>query len=260
MHSILSLVLGFAAYQLASCVPNDSRLGPRQSKPDYSYTGVTGPTYWGKLSPDYALCSTGNNQSPINIDGSIGTDRVSSAAYPEVPSATATNNGKTIQIDTSGFNPRGNLTIGNKLYLLENIHVHTPSEHHIFNEHYPLEVHFVHKSITDANDLAVAGFVFEIGSQGSQALDDVVAAIAQTGTAPLDLRAASTLLRDTTFYRYPGSLTTPPCSQGVTWMVANQAARLDERDYNAIKDKIKFNARFIQNRPGQDNVVEDTCR
>ncbi len=75
----------------------------------------------------------------------IPTVRVTSVSYPYVQSATAENTGKTIQIDATKFNPRGTLTFNNKVYLLENIHVHTPSEHRLFEEHFPLETHFVHR-------------------------------------------------------------------------------------------------------------------
>lgn len=97
-------------------------------------------------------------------------------------------------------------------------------------------------------------------------VDGIVNAISQikspgssSGTGSLDLRPVANFIRDTPLYRYDGSLTTPPCDEGVTWLVANRPVDLDIDDYNAIKDVVKFNARYTQNAPGQDNLLEAAC-
>ncbi len=171
-------------------------------------------------------------------------------------------------------------------YELDNIHFHTPSEHRIFNEHYPLEVHLVHKlkagkttsrnldvtlpanSDADGKSLLVCGVAFQLTTDGRTTplvteiirnLSQIKAAGSRTTTGPLDFSPLAALVNTNQFYRYDGSLTTPPCSQGVTWLVAQRTAPLNVASYNALKDNMKFNSRYTQNTPGQQNLLQFAC-
>lgn len=211
--------------------------------PHWSYEGGDGPKYWGDLAQDFALCSEGSEQSPINLDQEI-------AAYADPVQLfwnsgaewTVANNGHTIQVNT----PNGGLmTVSGKDYELLQFHFHAPSEHAINGKRSPMEVHFVHKAHDGA--LAVVGVMLTGG--GTNTLFDAVMSAAPrvVGESPVGLRDPNTLLpSDEGFYRYQGSLTTPPCSETVLWTVMNTPVRVSDAQIEAFMDLYEMNARPLQ--------------
>jgi len=184
----------------------------------WAYDGKEGPSAWGKLADDYAACAAGKAQSPINIKGAkaetlpqIGTD------YP-VSGLKIINNGHTIQVNQGDG---GAAMLGGVRYNLAQFHFHAPSEHRISGRAYAMEAHLVHK---DANGkLAVIGLMFKEGKANpflahfwarlpKEAGPEQAASEVQINTTEL-------LPKDKTYYHYEGSLTTPPCSEGVNWYV-----------------------------------------
>lgn len=180
-----------------------------------------GTEQWGLLDPAYATCSSGLQQSPIDVIRAYAQHRLlPPLAFHYTPSATldVANLGHTIQGVAPGT---GNtLRIGSKSYTLVQFHFHTPSENFLDGEQYPLELHLVHRA-TD-NSLAVVGVFFDEGAANAE-LQKIIAATpdeeGEHGSAPgFQLNA---LIPSGPIYRFAGSLTTPPCSEGVAWHVAS---------------------------------------
>lgn len=143
--SFLFITSLFAAGTQAICSHN-THLYDRATAAQFSYTGMTGPLNWHSLGPNSTTCAKGKYQTPINLDAGIssksGADFI--ANYPTTRRADYENLGTTIEV--LGDKIGGTLTFEKKTYKLLQFHFHTPSEHRIDNEHFPLEVHFVHKS------------------------------------------------------------------------------------------------------------------
>ena len=144
---------GFAAVTSAALVRGGASLVPRATG-SYSYIGDTGPLLWGSLDPANALCSTGVNQTPININpgSSPGVTTLAAAnrpvlTWPDVSGANFENLGLTVQAFVSGSTS----FLGDDYSLLQ-FHFHTPSEHLLSKEHFPLEVHFVHQKTGESHD------------------------------------------------------------------------------------------------------------
>lgn len=192
-------------------------LGGTQAQ-DWDYGTVHGPEHWSELSRDYHLCKAGRNQSPVDIRDPISADLPVLELTYQPTLAKILNNGHTIEVD---FNLLVNkLSIGNHDYLLQQIHFHTPSEHHLNGQEFPLEAHFVHRD--SQGNLAVVAVLFDLGPL-NPSLDSLWALLPEEPglqkdlTSPLDPASLIPASRD--YFRYSGSLTTPPCSEGVLWIV-----------------------------------------
>jgi carbonic anhydrase len=219
----------------------------------WSYHGTTGPTHWGTLEPEYATCDTGTRQSPINIPAvqrSVMSALV--GTYPAV-SGPLFNNGHTVQMDVG---PGAEVTIDGRRYVLSEFHFHHPSEHTVQGRRYAAEVHMVHRDSTGA--VAVLGTFITAGERDS-AWTPLLAALPHrrgdtaSFSGPVDL-ARLFHVRDLAAERvrtYPGSLTTPPCSQGVTWLVRETPIYLSPAQIARIRAAMHTNARPVQSRHGR---------
>ena len=184
----------------------------------WGYTGHGAPENWGKLSPEFAACASGKSQSPINIVDAIKGELPANKVNYRPSKVVVENNGHTIQANYSDSN--NTLRIGDKVYTLKQFHFHVPSENMIKGKSFPLEAHFVH---ADAKgNLAVLGVLYEDGKANSR-LAPIWQAMPQKGGQKTALKqqfdAATLLPASLDYYRFSGSLTTPPCSEGVNWLV-----------------------------------------
>ncbi|WP_158549241.1 carbonic anhydrase [Lysobacter silvisoli] len=179
-----------------------------------------GTESWGALDPAFAACSSGTQQSPVDVvtgKAHSGTLPALSFHYASSADFHVDHLGHTVQAAV----PAGNtLTIGSKTYQLLQFHFHTPSENFIDGEQYPLELHLVHRASDQS--LAVVAILFDEGAADPQ-LQKIVSVLpqeeGQSGTVSgFNLRA---LVPHGRVYRFKGSLTTPPCSEGVSWHVVN---------------------------------------
>ncbi|KFA61821.1 hypothetical protein S40285_07544 [Stachybotrys chlorohalonatus IBT 40285] len=226
-----------------------------------AYDGVEGALNWHGLSSNNSLCASGTNQSPINLGTSIATAEGSSYnlkidSYPD--GAELENLGSTVQV---GLN--GSATVADKDYSLVQFHVHTPSEHHVLGEFYPMEAHFVFQASDES--LAVIGFMVEAASDSDRASASLTAALSRANelSALGDTAATETLdfddlishVSNSTVYNYDGSLTTPPCAEGVKFNIVADPVYIDVSVFRAVKKVIKFNSRFVQNAPGEKNLL-----
>jgi carbonic anhydrase len=228
---------------------------PPAHAPHWSYEGAEAPSHWAALSPDFALCGSGHQQSPIDIVSPAATLlRAGAAGFegarfdrvdPRTVPVDIVNNGHTVQVDTVGS---GVLLIGNDRYVLQQFHFHTPSEHTVDGRSFPLEVHFVHR--TADGKLAVVGLLFEEGAE-NPALTPYWSRMPKSAGPPVDLgRGGVDILKVLPprydVYRYAGSLTTPPCSEGVNWLVLKEHATASAAQIEAFRTLMRHDNRPVQ--------------
>lgn len=183
----------------------------------WGYSGTNGPEHWGEITKEYTLCASGKNQTPVNMTGFI------SAQLPEIRfsypgnAAEILNNGHTVQVNYSAGNT---IKVGGSEFELKQFHFHSPSENQIEGKFFPLEGHLVH---ADKNgNLAVVTVMFEEGS-ANKAMDSLWKQMPENEGGKYALSSAvnarSLLPKNRSYYRFSGSLTTPPCTEGVLWLV-----------------------------------------
>jgi carbonic anhydrase len=185
----------------------------------WGYSGDRGQEQWANLSPEYASC-TGKNQSPIDLDGFIEAELPDIAFNYQPGGRKVLNNGHTVQVD---YAPGSTIELDGTTFELKQFHFHAPSENHIQGESFPLEAHLVHAS--DEGALAVVAVMFEEGDEAAGLADAWNEMPEQAGDEHLlsEQASASALLpSDHDYYRFNGSLTTPPCTEGVRWLVMKQ--------------------------------------
>ena len=209
----------------------------------WGYGQTNGPSQWAKLSRDYFWCGIGKNQSPIDIrrEDVLTTDlRAIEFAYGPVNGRLRRDNGVlTLQV-VSG---KAAITDEQHRFALTAIQFHSPSEHTDGGNHYPLEVQLVHKD-KDGN-VAVVALWFRRG-EDNPALGEILAAAQKTGGASVSLDPGKLLPPTTDFYRYNGSLTTPPCIEGVRWYVMSEVAEASEEQLRAFLSLTGRNNRPVQ--------------
>lgn len=212
---------------------------------DWGYKGRKGPENWGKISPEYRACSTGSSQSPIDIRGTITADVEPLNILWQRSSMTMINNGHTIQVNV----PPGNMLIrSGKFYELLQFHFHAPSEHNVDGKAYPMEVHFVHRE-KDTDRLAVLAVFMNTGMPNTAfgALSQMFPAKEGEEVKVDRISPRELLPISLEYWRYEGSLTTPPCTENVTWLVARQPVLVDGGDIMHFVSIYNGNARPIMN-------------
>jgi carbonic anhydrase len=189
-------------------------------------------------------CTLGRQQSPIDLTGAIPADMATPRpSWTAVHGGAVLNTGHTIQVNLSGA---GTLDLGGATYSLQQFHFHHPSEHTIDGKAFPLELHLVHAA--QDGRLAVVGVLFEEGP-ANPALDAVWAtAPGREGKAAVafDIDAADFLPKGGGAFRYEGSLTTPPCSETVSWTVMATPLTASHAQIAAFAAMFPDNARAVQ--------------
>ncbi len=229
--------------------------------PHWGYGPDDGPDSWASLSPVYATCGKGSQQSPIDIaDASYGEQRNWQRKYSSIPVviehtehvADIVDNGHTIQI--SG-DKASTLVIEGKAYVLAQFHFHTPSEHKVNGRQYPMEMHLVHQSAD--GQFAVVGILIEEGAHNSnydlliENLPDAPGEKRHLENITVDID--DLLPEDDKAFSYEGSLTTPPCLEGVHWLVAQKAVQLSAAQLKQFSRRIHRNNRPVQ--PLNDRLI-----
>jgi carbonic anhydrase len=224
----------------------------KAAHPHWGYKGKADPAHWAELDQANAACKLSKEQSPINID--TGKARKAALAPLEFSYAPGTaeliNNGHTMQVNL----PQGStLKVGAQTAKLLQFHFHTPSEEKINGVNYPMVAHFVHK--TDDGKLSVVAVLFKQGKDNAT-LAPVFAALPDEGKK-VELAAfdpVAVLPAKRSYYKFTGSLTTPPCSDGVQWQVLKQPVELSKAQIAAFHHFYKANARPVQ--PLNGRIVE----
>ncbi len=210
----------------------------------WSYEGEGGPAHWGHLSHDFETCSTGKSQSPIDISDAVKTDEDIKLHYTKSP-LRIINNGHTIQVNID----KGSYAeINGKKYDLLQFHFHTPSEHTVKGEAFPMEVHLVHKS--SDGKLAVIGVMLKEGKKNTiiQSVWDNLPKEEEKDKLVKGVSISADELLPTVrkYYNYSGSLTTPPCTEGVDWNVMVNPVEMSREQVEKFKTFYEMNARPVQ--------------
>lgn len=227
----------------------------------FNYTETGGPLNWyGLNSTANNLCAKGKHQSPIVLDKRTGFLEDNSKLVMKVPKTDGgrmENIGDVIQVKTNGT-----LSFEGLNYTLSQFHFHTPSEHRIEEEYSPMEMHWVYQ--TPNKDTAVVAFMFELNPYGynPEVVDNIFHNLGgasepgnYTKTEELEFDYFIDHLMHNPIYYYTGSLTTPPCTEGIKWLVSQIPLPLNVCTYNAVKRVLKYNARYTQNALGEENLL-----
>lgn len=210
----------------------------------WSYEGGNGPAKWGDLDAANKVCSIGAQQSPIDIDHPIKSQLPALKLSWPKSADTIVNNGHTIQLN---FADGGTLLLGDVKYKLVQVHFHRPSEHTIADKNFPMEAHFVHRA--DSGGLAVVGVLMTEGKPNaafSQIVKTMPATEGPAVKADPAINPSALLPQKLGYYRYSGSLTTPPCSELVEWLVLTDPIQVAATDVAAFAKLYPLNARPVQ--------------
>lgn len=212
--------------------------------PHWEYEGKHGPAKWGALEPGFALCGLGKAQSPIDIR------HASKSVLPALDfgytgsSAEVVNNGHTIQVNLADA---GALTIDGSTYKLVQFHFHTPSEEKIQGRAYSMVAHLVHKN--EEGKLAVVAVMLKQGKANAAlkpVFDSMPTSHEEKQTLEGKFDVGQILPSDRGYYKFVGSLTTPPCSENVLWHVMKQPVEVSKEQIAAFRKLYKHNARPVQ--------------
>lgn len=224
------------------------------SGPHWSYGGDTGPEYWAKLNPEWKQCAAGKEQSPINLVGGFANGGPALQTAYKAAMASVVNNGHTIQVNLTDA---GDATLDGKRYNLVQFHFHTPSEEQINGRPADLEAHLVHKS--DDGKLLVVAVLLNRGKDNlvlKPVLDSLPKQPDESHPLAKPFDPAKLLPASKGFYHYEGSLTTPPCTEGVQWFVMKQIGSLSPGQLQAFTSLYPYNARPVQPVNGRE-IVEN---
>ncbi|MGS3184655.1 carbonic anhydrase [Aeromonas taiwanensis] len=200
--------------------------------PHWEYGGEGGPAKWASLTPEYGQCA-GSNQSPVNLTGLVEAELAPLQFHYQAGGHSVTNNGHTVQVD---YAPDSTLELDGMRFTLKQFHFHAPSENLIEGKSYPLEGHLVHAN--DKGELAVVAVMFEPGGANpalGQAWQSLPAKAGEHHELKKPVSAEQLLPAKRDYYRFSGSLTTPPCSEGVRWLVMKDPVQVSQAQIDAFK-------------------------
>ena len=242
----------------------------RTEKTEWGYKAKNGPQVWGQLSPEYILCAEGRHQSPIDlVNPTPAKLPLITDEYYWTRDLNIRNTGHTIEV---AYPEGSRIYIDGTSYQLLQFHFHAPSEHTVAGKSFDMEMHVVHKS--KEGNLAVVGLLIEKGRHNfsyDPVWDHLPAVPGETqrvtvnGNLPVEPRmmlSPNGQITDEAVqpfppsYRYEGSLTTPPCSQGVKWIVLTTPIEMSEAQIAAFKAIIHDNNRPVQPLNGRKLFVD----
>jgi len=201
---------------IATAAPATIAHAQETHAPHWGYQGEAGPAHWGAIDDAYEACAIGQQQSPIDIPADLPPTGVDLAFDYEETGLHIANNGHTILV---AYDPGSAIRLGGKIFAVAQFHFHVPSEHTIEGVAAPLEMHIVHQAADGA--LAVIGVLFDFAEDDNPFLAEFWDDLPAEGEIerPGSINIAAAFDPAGPFFAYPGSLTTPPCSEGVSWLV-----------------------------------------
>ncbi len=213
-------------------------------KAHWGYEGHEGPTHWGDLAAEYSTCKTGKSQSPINITAAK-TAKLADIKFSYQPSALdVVNNGHTIQVN---YAAGSSIEVGGKKYKLLQFHFHSPSEHTVDGKPYDMVAHLVHQA--GDGQLGVIGVLLKKG-KANPVIDSIWAQLPKHAgdhkKADTKVNVADLLPAKHAYYNYSGSLTTPPCSEGVNWMMMQTPVEVSAEQVAAFTNIFSTSVRPVQ--------------
>ncbi len=257
--TVVAVTLAGSAFAVAraSAQTADSEQYRSPWKTPWDYEGARGAAHWSQLDSAYAACA-GREQSPIDIGATVKADLPAlQFASRSGPVRYVINNGHTIRVDYRAGNG-DSLVAGSERYELTQFHFHRPSEERVRGAGYPMEVHLMYR----ARDGRVAGVTVFIRPGRSNATVDTVwahmpRAEGRNAVPGVDADPADLLPRDTRgYFVYSGSLTAPPCTEGVRWFVLKQPIELSAAQIDAFARLYPNDARPVQ--PLNGRIVRES--
>ncbi|MGH8700384.1 MAG: carbonic anhydrase [Burkholderiales bacterium] len=220
----------------------------------WGYAGEAGPQNWSKLDSKFAMCGLGRNQSPIDLAGFVEAELKPLKLEYQAGAADMVNNGHTVQVN---YAVGSSLTVDGRTFELRQFHFHAPSENKVSGKQFPLEGHLVHAD-KDGN-LAVVAVMFQEGAANAllaKLWEKMPAKAGDRNALPAGLSVSQMLPADRDYYRFNGSLTTPPCSEGVWWLVVKKPMTVSK----AQVDQFSKAVGFANNRPVQPVYARPVLR
>lgn len=249
--------------ELALATTGPRRVVKKKAAPEpkheihWSYEGDGGPENWARIDPKNALCAGGQRQSPINIEGGVKVDLEPLRFDYRPQRVRIEDNGHTVQVNVAEGNT---LRVMGRTYELKQFHFHRPSEEKVAGKRFDMVVHLVHQD--DEGHLAVVAVLLERGESEQPVVQSVWNNLPlETGPAasvfpatPLDV--AKLFPADRSYYTYMGSLTTPPCSEGVLWLVFKQPVLVTPEQIAVFSRLYRNNARPVQ--PDNGRLIKES--
>ncbi len=202
---------------------------------EWSYSGENGPANWASIAAEYQNCSNGERQSPINIVPNLNGNLQPLVIRYQDNGAEVSNNGNSVHIS---FEPRSELAIGINRYQLSQVNLHTPSEHQITGQGYGMEAQLIH---TDSEGkILILAILYEVGNENKQLNNalSVLPQASQANTLISALNSETFLPENLDYFRYVGSLTTPPCLESLTWIILKTPAEISQEQVDSLRNVI----------------------
>ncbi len=217
--------------------------------PHWSYSGEVGPQAWGGLRAEFSMCATGQRQSPIDIREGMAVDLEAIRFNYQSSGFGVVDNGHTVQVNVA---PGNSIELGGRRFELLQFHFHRPSEERIDGRQFDMVAHLVHKD--GEGKLAVVAVLLDRGS-----VQPVVQTVwnnlplekNQETKARVTIDLSQLLPADRRYYTYMGSLTTPPCSEGVQWVVMRHPVAVSQEQVDIFSRMYPMNARPLQAASGR---------
>ena len=229
----------------AEAKPVNAKAKDGNHKTPWSYKGKEGPESWGKLSTEFATCAAGRNQSPINIDKTTHASLKPLKSIQKFPARDIANDGHSVSVN---FKEGNMLVLDSAAYQMKQLNFHSPSEHTIHGKIFPLEAQFLHSD--SKGNLTIIAVMYTEG-KANLGLAKLWGQITKEVSEPVVLKNRVTpneLIPDNqSYYRLSGSLTTPPCTEGVRWLVMKTPMTASKEQIKALNEVITFD----NNRPLQ---------
>lgn len=211
----------------------------------WGYAGDSAPEHWGKLKPEFAMCDTGKNQSPINIDEPLKANLRKIRNIQKFPAKSIENTGIDIKLH---FKDGNMMVLDNAPFQMKFIQFHSPSEHTLHGKDFPLEAQFYHADSKGA--VTIVSVMFKEG-KANPVIDKLFGELTPTVAAPVQLKtrliASELMPTNQEYFRYSGSLTTPPCTEGVRWVIMKNPLSIAKEQVEKINKALKT----ANNRPTQ---------
>jgi carbonic anhydrase len=247
-------LFAIAVLALGACAPQAET--PQMTEPPHwTYEGAEGPEHWGELDEAFALCGIGKSQSPIDVTNASVEDLANLSFHYQPSEVNILNNGHTVQVN---YDSGSYMELDGVRYDVLQFHHHAPSEHALNGKLYAAEFHIVHKNADGG--LAVVGILVEEGAENpafAAYINNLPVEKSDVKDAGVTIDVADFLPTIQTTYRYSGSLTTPPCSEGVKWNLLTTPIEMSAAQLTALENLFEHG----NNRPVQPlldrTLVED---
>jgi carbonic anhydrase len=229
-RSILILIF---AMLVGACSPLKAQTPQESTPPHWTYEGEEGPAHWGDLDASYAVCGAGKSQSPIDVSNPSEQDLSNIVFHYQPSEVNILNNGHTAQVN---YDAGSYIELDGVRYDVAQFHYHAPSEHALNGELFAAELHIVHKNADGG--LAVVGILFKEGAHNDALqpfIDNLPAKKSDVHDAGAKINVADLLPAVQTTFRYTGSLTTPPCTEGVNWLVMTTPVEASAEQLHALE-------------------------